>query len=666
MTAWKRSNVGEMRLGCLAGLSIMALLAVGTAWSQSAGPIWDSGTPLPQTPIWPVYVVPGEPEISTLYADGSQILVETEERWKLMCGSDPTGVTAEDLRINTEKHYASQREGPIIVVDSGPRTSGINIVFNADGSVPPGALGGLALAEAYIESQFADPITVTIAVSFANLGDPNIIGQTASNFVNGVSYVNSRDGLINGMDSDDVIQVWLPTGSTCPVRFNGGSDTVSQQSYINWTRANYKATVGSVSGNAASMQFNTQMTFDYNPADGVNGMSFVDVCIHETGHALGFVSATDYGSYMDALDLYRFQRTDGAYDYNPDTYEEFQVRPRLVSYNSPDDDHNSDLIVVEYRMSDGNPWQASHFREQSPRIGIMAPTFSSGLTYYPNYFFTADINMFDAIGYDYPPCVVPQFLQHPQNQNGCLGGSVSMSVQVDIPQPGYQWRIGTTNLSDNGKYSGTHTNTLTIYNLDPNDVSPYYNCKVTNLADGCVAASNFATVGVYTPVTITDQPDDKTVTEYANVTLQVSATGQEPIEYRWRRNGVPLQNVGNIYGATSPTLVILAIEASQAGCFDVQVTNLCGTVTSDAAQVIVNTGYGAGRADLNCDNAVGFADINAFVLALTSGEDGYYDRYPDCHWYNADMNSDGVVGFSDINLFVQCMTSGNCSPPPCP
>ncbi|MEJ2497632.1 MAG: hypothetical protein P8Y43_09230, partial [Sulfurovaceae bacterium] len=81
----------------------------------------------------------------------------------------------------------------------------------------------------------------------------------------------------------------------------------------------------------------------------------------------------------------------------------------------PDDNHNSDIISDEYRMSDGSPYQASHFREQSsPWIGLMDPAFSYGETHYPNYYTSADLNMFDAIGWDYPPCNATTIITQPQ------------------------------------------------------------------------------------------------------------------------------------------------------------------------------------------------------------------------------------------------------------
>jgi hypothetical protein len=59
--------------------------------------------------------------------------------------------------------------------------------------------------------------------------------------------------------------------------------------------------------------------------------------------------------------------------------------------------------------------------------------------------------------------------------------------------------------------------------------------------------------------------------------------------------------------------------------------------------------------DVNCDGVVSFADINPFVLALTSPT-GYAAQYPACSASLADVNADGVVGFGDINPFVYLLT----------
>jgi hypothetical protein len=60
--------------------------------------------------------------------------------------------------------------------------------------------------------------------------------------------------------------------------------------------------------------------------------------------------------------------------------------------------------------------------------------------------------------------------------------------------------------------------------------------------------------------------------------------------------------------------------------------------------------------DMNCDGFVNYADINPFVLALSSAT-AYQSRYAGCNWINADCNLDGVVNYADINAFVALLSS---------
>lgn len=338
---------------------------------------------------------------STLFADGSTALVESELVWREICGGLGEHLTSDELERIAESHECIVGSSTPLVVDT-PKGSdaNLNLVFTVSGSIPSGGLAAIAMAEAYIEAQWADPMTINISLSFANLG-PGVLGGTGSAYAN-VPWSTARTGLVNGKDSNDTIQNSLPAGSTIPVRYSSGS-TVTNENRVFFTTGAYESTIGTFSGTDANMQFNNAFQFDYDPSNGISSgtYSFVDVLIHEVGHAMGCTSGVDFRiNDIEAIDIYRFQRTDGTADYNPDTLAEFTARPRLAAYNAPNDAHNFDIISVEYRYSDGSPYQASHFREQAPNIGIMDPAFAATESYFPNYYSTADFTLFDALGYD--------------------------------------------------------------------------------------------------------------------------------------------------------------------------------------------------------------------------------------------------------------------------
>jgi len=570
------------------------LLLVTPLGARAHGPdhrAADDPTAPPSSGI-PIYVVPLEPEISTLYCDGSQIEIQSEAHWRFMCNSDPRGRTTLELEQIAHAHDAVLAEGPVLTVDRRIRGAGINIVFNLGGSVPSAAIPAFAAAETYIENLFSDPITVSIDVTFQSLPS-GVIGATSSQFVSNVTYATSRSGLISGMDSNDFIQNYLPLGNTIPVRYNGSSSAITNEGFITWTRANYRATVGSTSGTAASMAFNSSMAFDYDPSDGVPGslISFVDVAIHEVGHALGFVSGADSttSSYMNALDIFRFQRTDGAFDYNPDTPEEWQVRPRLVDYNTPDDEHCVDVAgsTVDYWMEDGNPWQASHFKEQTPPIGLMDPALANGETRYPNYFSTRDIAVFDAIGYDYPPCEGVTIGTQPASQTIIVGQTAVFTVGASGTAPlTYQWRKAGSNLEDDGRVTGSTTATLTIANVGTLDAG-LYDVVINNPCNNPQTSSP-AQLTVVRPPSITQHPQSLTRCVGTSASFSVTASGTAPLSYQWRKNGNNLSNGGSISGATTATLTINPVGAGDAASYDCVVTNSYGSATSNTATLTVN------------------------------------------------------------------------------
>ena len=81
--------------------------------------------------------------------------------------------------------------------------------------------------------------------------------------------------------------------------------------------------------------------------------------------------------------------------------------------------------------------------------------------------------------------------------------------------------------------------------------------------------------------TITTQPASTSVVIGAAVTLTVAASSDVTPTYQWRKNGVPIN------GATGTSLVFAAVSSSDAGNYDVLVSNPAGSVTSATATLSV-------------------------------------------------------------------------------
>lgn len=101
--------------------------------------------------------------------------------------------------------------------------------------------------------------------------------------------------------------------------------------------------------------------------------------------------------------------------------------------------------------------------------------------------------------YVYEVCAgPPSTILQPGNRTTCAGANATFSV-VALGATGYQWRIGNTNLVDDGRINGATTPTLTINNLTQSDAGSDYNCLLTNACES--APSDFVKIALVPPGT---------------------------------------------------------------------------------------------------------------------------------------------------------------------
>ncbi len=168
----------------------------------------------------------------------------------------------------------------------------------------------------------------------------------------------------------------------------------------------------------------------------------------------------------------------------------------------------------------------------------------------------------------------PAITAQPANRTVAVGGQAVFAVTAQGLDLAYQWRKNGANIG------GANASTYTINNVQPADAATY-SVAVTN--GGGSATSNNATLTVTAAPQITSQPQSLTRNVNQSATFSVTATGLPAPTYQWRRDGA------NISGATSATYTINPVHASHAGAYTVVVTNSTGSVTSQAAQLTVNT-----------------------------------------------------------------------------
>ena len=167
----------------------------------------------------------------------------------------------------------------------------------------------------------------------------------------------------------------------------------------------------------------------------------------------------------------------------------------------------------------------------------------------------------------------PLILTHPQDQTVLSGGSVLFSTTATGTAPlGYQWRFNGVDLA------GAVSSSFEIVDVDP-ALAGNYSVVVSNIVRSVISDSGLLTVNV--PLTIHQQPSTTTAISGSTVTFIVGATGTGPLSYQWRFQGEKLP------GATESTLTIVNVEASEAGNYEVTVTDASGSITSQEALLII-------------------------------------------------------------------------------
>lgn len=173
----------------------------------------------------------------------------------------------------------------------------------------------------------------------------------------------------------------------------------------------------------------------------------------------------------------------------------------------------------------------------------------------------------------------PVVTSQPANRTICGGQSIAFTVGADGVDLTYQWRKGTTALSNAGHVSGVTTPTLSINQAAAADGATNYNCVITGPC-GSTSTSNI-TLRINTPPSIDTPPAGASIAAGGAVTFNVAARGTAPLSYQWRKNG------NNIANATNNALIINPVAQGDAGTYDVVVRNSCNSVTSAAATLTV-------------------------------------------------------------------------------
>lgn len=176
----------------------------------------------------------------------------------------------------------------------------------------------------------------------------------------------------------------------------------------------------------------------------------------------------------------------------------------------------------------------------------------------------------------------------PESVTICEGYKLPVDFTVTATgATAYQWQIWVPDpkIKGGGKYTditGETSATLTIpvpkggFTTADN---AQFRCAVT-FSIG-TDYSNSALLTVNEPPTITSHPSNQTKSPGESATFTVTASSTTTKTYQWKKDASPID------GATESSYTIAAVEPGDAGFYSCEVSNSCGTVESNAADLTV-------------------------------------------------------------------------------
>ena len=170
-------------------------------------------------------------------------------------------------------------------------------------------------------------------------------------------------------------------------------------------------------------------------------------------------------------------------------------------------------------------------------------------------------------------------LSNPTGKTVCPGENINFSVSASGAGLAYQWK------KDGNPIPGKTAAVLNINIVQAVDAGSY-TCVVSSSCGPDITSAP-AILSVLPQTLINLQPTDQIKCEGQNTILNIQAAGSNLV-YQWKKNGTNLTDGAGITGSNTDNLNLTGLNISDAGIYTCTITGVCGSLTSNPANLTVN------------------------------------------------------------------------------
>lgn len=170
----------------------------------------------------------------------------------------------------------------------------------------------------------------------------------------------------------------------------------------------------------------------------------------------------------------------------------------------------------------------------------------------------------------------PVITQQPSGGVYCAGQNVSIQVKADGTDPlYYQWLFNGADVNGTN-ITGDEAETIHFSGINEGQQG-YYSCHVSNVCGYVVSDEALITVNI-APL-VTEQPEDASVCEGGELSLNISSQGTEPVGFEW------YLLAGHVLMGTDQDYITTDADPANSGEYFCILTNSCGVVSTDTVSV---------------------------------------------------------------------------------